>query len=230
MLHILYKILGRVSVISDLQGIDFVLLYQRPEPVVAIVIVHKIVTAQCKDAALRIRRIRQSVPLGGLLQLLGREKEMRQHIQLAVFLNDRHDEELAEELAQDTFFKAMKSYENFRGDCKITTWLCQIAKHSFFLYEKHRKRNIDLNSVENEIVDTNSIEILLGQREQAFGIHKLLHNLPEPYKEVFSLRVLGELSYQDIAKLFGKTESWARVTFHRAKLKIIEQVKEESYE
>lgn len=70
-----------------------------------------------------------------------------------------HDEELAEELAQDTFFKAMKSYENFRGDCKITTWLCQIAKHSFFLYEKHRKRNIDLNSVENEIVDTNSIEI-----------------------------------------------------------------------
>ena len=120
-----------------------------------------------------------------------------------------HDEELAEELAQDTFFKAMKSYENFRGD---------------------RKRNIDLNSVENEIVDTNSIEILLGQREQAFGIHKLLHNLPEPYKEVFSLRVLGELSYQDIAKLFGKTESWARVTFHRAKLKIIEQVKEESYE
>jgi len=61
-------------------------------------------------------------------------------------------------------------------------------------------------------------------------IHKLLHNLPEPYKEVFSLRVLGELSYQDIAKLFGKTESWARVTFHRAKLKIIEQVKEESYE
>lgn len=79
----------------------------------------------------------------------------------------------------------MKSYENFRGDCKITTWLCQIAKHSFFLYEKHRKRNIDLNSVENEIVDTNSIEILLGQREQAFGIHKLLHNLPEPYKKSF---------------------------------------------
>ena len=71
-----------------------------------------------------------------------------------------HDEELAEELAQDTFFKAMKSYENFRGDCKITTWLCQIAKHSFFLYEKHRKRNIDLNSVENEIVDTNSISVI----------------------------------------------------------------------
>lgn len=116
-----------------------------------------------------------------------------------------HDEELAEELAQDTFFKAMKSYENFRGDCKITTWLCQIAKHSFFLYEKHRKRNIDLNSVENEIVDTNSIEILLGQREQAFGIHKLLHNLPEPYKEVFSLRVADGLFCREIDGLFCRS-------------------------
>lgn len=96
-----------------------------------------------------------------------------------------HDEELAEELAQDTFFKAMKSYENFRGDCKITTWLCQIAKHSFFLYEKHRKRNIDLNSVENEIVDTNSIEILLGQREQAFGIHIVLTAIFGTYYALF---------------------------------------------
>lgn len=141
-----------------------------------------------------------------------------------------HDEELAEELTQDTFFKAMKNYKSFRGDCKISTWLCQIAKHSFFLYDKRRKRNVDLETVSNELVDdTNSIEILLGQKEQAFEIHKLLHNLPEPFKEVFSLRVLGELSFRDIAKLFGKTESWARVTFHRAKLKLVEQIEEEDH-
>ena len=142
-----------------------------------------------------------------------------------------HDEELAEELTQDTFFKAMKNYESFRGDCKISTWLCQIAKHSFFLYDKRRKRNVDLDVVSNELADdTNSIEILLGQKEQAFEIHKLLHHLPEPFKEVFSLRVLGELSFRDIAKLFDKTESWARVTFHRAKLKLIDQIKEEEYD
>ena len=142
-----------------------------------------------------------------------------------------HDEELAEELTQDTFFKAMKNHESFRGDCKISTWLCQIAKHSFFLYDKRRKRNVDLDAVSNELVDdTNSIEILLGHKEQAFEIHKLLHHLPEPFKEVFSLRVLGELSFHDIAKLFDKTESWARVTFHRAKLKLIEQIKEEEYD
>ena len=108
-----------------------------------------------------------------------------------------HDEELAEELAQDTFFKAMKSYENFRGDCKITTWLCQIAKHSFFLYEKHRKRNIDLNSVENEIVDTNSIEILLGQREQAFGIHKY-----EPARHIS--KTLNEIDSMGQKTITGK--------------------------
>lgn len=142
-----------------------------------------------------------------------------------------HDEELAEELTQDTFFKALKNYESFRGDCKISTWLCQIAKHSFFLNDKRRKRNVDLDAVSNELADdTNSIEILLGQKEQAFEIHKLLHHLPEPFKEVFSLRVLGELSFRDIAKLFDKTESWARVTFHRAKLKLIEQIKEEEYD
>lgn len=141
-----------------------------------------------------------------------------------------HNEELAEELTQDTFFNAMKYYENFRGDCKISTWLCQMAKHSFFLYVKRRKRNVDLEAVSNEFADdSNSIEILFGQKEQAFEIHRLLHNLPEPFKEVFSLRVLGELSFHDIARLFGKTESWARVTFHRAKLKLIEQVKEEEH-
>jgi len=141
-----------------------------------------------------------------------------------------HDEELAEELTQDTFFKALKSYGSFRGECKITSWLCQIAKHSFFLYEKRKKRTVGIESADNEIADTHSIEILLGQKEQAFEIHMLLHNLSEPYKEVFSLRVMGELPFQDIARIFGKTESWARVTFHRAKLKIIEQIKEENYD
>lgn len=140
------------------------------------------------------------------------------------------DEELAEELTQDTFFKAMKNYDSFRGDCKISTWLCQIAKHSYFLYNKRRKRNVPLDAVSNEIVDdTNAIEIMLGQKDHVLEIHRLLHNLPEPFKEVFSLRVLGELPFRDIAKLFDKTESWARVTFHRAKLKLMEQIKEEDH-
>ena len=139
-----------------------------------------------------------------------------------------HDEELAEELTQETFFSALKSYETFRGDCKITSWLFQIAKNAFYLHQKRKKRNADKNvnlESTDELADTNTIEILLERKDQVFQIHTLLHNLPEPYKEVFSLRVLGELSYGDIAKLFGRTEGWARVTFYRAKLKISEQLR-----
>lgn len=141
------------------------------------------------------------------------------------------DEELAEELTQETFFSALKNYESFRGDCKITSWLFQIAKNSLFLHQKRRKRNanrnVDIESVTDEIADANTIEIMFEQKEQVFLIHQLLHDLPEPYKEVFSLRILGELPYSDIAKLFGRTEEWARVTFYRAKLKICEQLKNE---
>lgn len=139
-----------------------------------------------------------------------------------------HDEELAEELTQETFFSALKSYESFRGDCKLTSWLFQIAKNAFYLHQKRGKRtadqNVDLETA-GGIADTDTIEILLEQKDQVFQIHKLLHDLPEPYKEVFSLRVLGELPYSDIAKLFGRTEEWARVTFYRAKLKISGQLK-----
>ena len=138
-----------------------------------------------------------------------------------------HDEKIAEELTQETFFRALKSYDQFRGECKITSWLFQIAKHSLYLYEKQRKRYVNLEAVENEIADVDTVEIMLAPNDQAFEVHKLLHVLQEPYKEVFSLRVLGELSFADIARLFGKTESWSRVTFHRAKLKLIEQLKEE---
>lgn len=135
-----------------------------------------------------------------------------------------HDEKIAEEITQDTFFKAMQSIDKFKGNCKIKVWLCQIAKNAYFLYTKRQKRivDIDITTIESE----SQIEYMLGEKEHALEIHKILHNLPEPYKEVFSLRVFGELSFLQISNLFEKTENWARVTFHRAKLKIYEQVKE----
>lgn len=141
-----------------------------------------------------------------------------------------HDDKLAEELTQDTFFKALKNYESFRGDCKITSWLFQIAKNSYFLHQKHSKRTVGLDSIDVNITNDNTVEEMMEQKERVFLIHKRLHNLPEPYKEVFSLRILGELSYNDISRLFGRTEEWARVTFYRAKLKLSEQLKEEDYD
>lgn len=133
------------------------------------------------------------------------------------------DESLAEEITQEAFFKALKSIDSFRGDCKLNVWLCQIAKNTFYTEAKHRQRQTD--DPPEEISSADSIEQRIYDQESALQIHTLLHALDEPYKEVFWMRTFGELSFRDIGLLFGKTESWARVTYHRAKMKIKEDVK-----
>lgn len=130
------------------------------------------------------------------------------------------DEEFAEEITQEAFFKALKSIDKFRGGCKLSAWLCQIAKNTFLTLAKRRKRNVDYPL--EDIPEGSSFEEKLLDKEDARHIHKLLHKLDEPYKEVFWMRVFGELSFAEIAEIFGKTESWARVTYHRARMKIKE--------
>lgn len=127
------------------------------------------------------------------------------------------NETLAEEITQETFFKALKSIDKFKGDCKIRVWLCQITKNTYFSLCQKNKHITDESHEENE---GECIEQKLINSETVWEIHKTLHFLDEPYKEVFSLRVFGELSFLQISELFSKTESWARVTFHRAKIKL----------
>lgn len=129
-----------------------------------------------------------------------------------------HNETLAEEITQETFFKAIKGIDNFKGQCKMRVWLCQIAKNIYFSLCQKSKETRD----EPQEDKAEYIEQKLINKETAWEIHKKLHFLDEPYKEVFTLRVFGELPFLQIAELFGKTESWARVTFHRAKIKIKE--------
>ena len=128
------------------------------------------------------------------------------------------DPSLAEEITQEAFFKALKSLDSFQGQCKLYVWLCQIAKNTYLSYLKKHKEP------EKEETLTSSLEEMMLDKESVFLIHQALHNLPEPYKEVFSLRVLGELSFRQIGLLFGKTEDWARVTYHRARLTIKEEL------
>ena len=131
------------------------------------------------------------------------------------------DEHTAEEVTQETFFKALKSIDSFRGQCKLYVWLCQIAKNTYFSMAAKNRSVPEAVPEESEDV----LERALMTKEAAFEIHRILHDLEEPYKEVFSLRVFGELSFKQIGQLFGKTESWARVTYHRARLKIREELK-----
>lgn len=128
------------------------------------------------------------------------------------------EETWAEEITQEAFFKALKSIDTFRGECKLSVWLCQIAKNTFYTEEKRRQRQVHypLESIPiNESMEQN-----IFNKETAFELHKLLHQLENPYKEVFWMRTFGELSFAEIGSLWGKSESWARVTYHRAKLKI----------
>ncbi len=132
-----------------------------------------------------------------------------------------YDENLAEEITQETFFKALKAVDSFNGQCKMNVWLCQIAKNTYFSYLKKQKTHSELK--DEHTID--GFEKDLIDNETSKEIHQIIHDLDEPYKEVFSLRMFGELSFKEIAELFGKTESWARVTYYRAKSKIKGELK-----
>ena len=130
-------------------------------------------------------------------------------------------EALAQELTQETFFKAMRQIEGFKGECKLYVWLCQIAKNTYFSYLRKEKRCEAPEEVPEQ-ADEAGLEEAVVQSDTAFSVHRALHAMPEPYKEVLTLRIFGELSFAQIGELFGKTESWARVTYHRGKIKLKE--------
>ena len=131
--------------------------------------------------------------------------------------------EQAEEIAQHTFVKALSSKAGYKGKSSELTWLCSIAKN---LYYDELRRNQRLSSLGENLHISSEVDIeqAVSDSDMTFRIHLVLHKLEEPYKEVFQLRVFGELSFSQIATIFGKTESWARVTYHRARLKIQERM------
>ena len=122
----------------------------------------------------------------------------------------------AEEITQETMFRAISDE---------VTWLCAIAKNTFLDEQKRRARHTGFpeEMAENE----SGMEQKISDRDSSFRIHLALHALEEPYREVFELRVFGELSFREIGTIFGKTENWARVTYHRAKLKLRERMEQE---
>lgn len=134
------------------------------------------------------------------------------------------DRAQAEEITQETFFRAFSKQRAFRGESDEATWLCAIAKN-LFLDEKHRQSRSE--PIPEEMPDTEKgVEQRAVDRDSSFRIHMALHMLEEPYREVFELRIFGELSFREVGTIFGKTENWARVTYHRARLKLQERMEE----
>ena len=135
-----------------------------------------------------------------------------------------HDENLAQDLLQDTFLKAIEKIDTFDQRCKLTTWLCQIAKNAYFDHLRKEKRHeeVVLWDADIECNKDNAPEEVVIAKENKQEILIYIHKLPEPYKEVFLLRFYAELSFKEIAKIFNKSEVWGRVTYLRSKDMLLE--------
>ena len=137
-------------------------------------------------------------------------------------LNHCRDASLAEELTQETFFKAYINFHSLRSWEKAPAWLCQIARNTYFAWYRKQKHTLAIE--DGDIAAEGDLEETVIRKELSAAAMRSLQTLDKPYREVLMLSVFGGLSLKEISGLFGKSESWARVTFYRAKQKILEEM------
>ena len=139
------------------------------------------------------------------------------------------NKDISEELTQETFSLAIEDIKKFRGECKLSVWLCQIAKHLWYKELKKSKKNISvpLEEIKDNVLYDESLEETIYQKQEKLKLFKDMQKLDEKSREVMYLRMIGNLSYEEIGEVLGKTGNWARVTFYRAKQKIREENKNE---
>lgn len=149
------------------------------------------------------------------------EAVYRQHAKTVYkfLLSQCHNGDLAEELTQETFYQAMRSIHRYNGQCKLSVWLCQIAKHLWYQHlRKTQAASVPLDQAELPMVP--SAEDSLLARQDQLELLRQIHTLPPESREVFYLRAFGGLSFREIGDVMGRTENWARVTFYRGKEKL----------
>ena len=131
------------------------------------------------------------------------------------------NEDLSEELTQETFAIAVKEINKFKGECKVSVWLCQIAKHLWYKELKKKKTNTPIQEIEN-LQETKTVEDIVFEKEDKLKFFKDIQKLDEKSRELIYLRMIGNLDFTEIGEILGKTANWARVNFYRAKQKIRE--------
>ena len=143
-------------------------------------------------------------------------------------LSQTRDASLAEELTQETFYRAIRSIHRYDGSCKLSVWLCQIAKHLWYQELRQRQRRpepLSLGEQEGEAdIPVPSVEEEVFAQQGHLALLRQVHALPDPMREVVYLRVFGSLSYREIGQVMGRTDTWARVTYYRGKEKLREQL------
>ena len=135
------------------------------------------------------------------------------------------NKDISEELTQETFAQAVADIKKFRGECKLSVWLCQIAKHLWYkeLKKSKKSENVSFEEVKDTVLYDESFEETICEKEQKLKLFKDMQKLDEKSREVMYLRMIGNLSYEEIGEILGKTANWSRVTYYRAKQKIREE-------
>lgn len=132
------------------------------------------------------------------------------------------DENLSEDLTQETFLKAIESIHRFDGSCKISTWLCQIAK--YLLYQHWRKsKNYSFVELDESLAAKCDTELQAMNRVEISDVWDKVQSLPDKMKQVVEFRILSDFTFKEIGQVLGKSENWARVTFYRAKIILIKE-------
>ncbi len=139
------------------------------------------------------------------------------------------NKDTTEEIVQETFLVAVKDINKFRGECKISTWLCQIGKYIWYkkLKKEKSQKEIPLDILQNTLIMEESIEENLCNRENKIKLFKKLQDFDEDTKNVMYLRIFGNFEYDEIAEIMNKTSNWARVVFFRGKQKLKEEFRNE---
>lgn len=140
-------------------------------------------------------------------------------------LSKTGDEGLAEELTQETFYRAVKNSGKFDYSSKVSTWLCAIAKNTLYEY---RRKYPETEELDENYEQPISLEAEYVEKEGRLRILSAIHSMPEPAREVLHLRLLSDLSFKEIGSIMDKSEEWARVTYYRAKIKLRKEL--ENYE
>lgn len=132
-------------------------------------------------------------------------------------LSKCHNKLLAEDLTQETFLQAYKSLERYNGECKVSVWLCQIAKHLWYQYLQKNKLDVLRETPDEQIPASNDTEKQVLARYELKDVLKEMQALPDKMREVMYIRITGDLSFKDIGEIMGRSENWARVNFYRGK-------------
>ncbi|MBO0991705.1 RNA polymerase sigma factor [Bacillus sp. SD088] len=146
----------------------------------------------------------------------------------AFFYIKVQNQSIAEELTQDVFYQAVKGFHSFSGKSTLKTWIFSIANNRLKTYYRSKKYARSLNDkITNQTVQhQTSPEEWMIHKEEHQRLQTYLKELSPAIREIMILRLYGELSFKEIGELVSQSENYVRLAFHRAKIKLKNEMRE----